>query len=285
MSAPVSEPSRTCAPVINGPAAAVGANFEPPIPPLATPAIAAPRAIIATTMAGDGRRSSRRLSDFLDTSLPPFELPDDLVMNLFERLSDTDTHLRDQPPSRPELAAPEADSERGRCLHVRVDDVRGAHRPAVSAALRVEPLRLNGARLRQRVRCENKLCEDAGAPGRVAGRLDHDPFGRCRHFEHAARERDHARGALRIAHQHERPWIERGPELDRLAELALLDADVTRERPALTVTWLLLSQERLREPADVESHRRCRCPGQHEPSREKMTLVPAGGQLRRFQRD
>src|SRR5436190_23500963 len=61
------ELTRTCAPVVNGLAAAVGADFEPPIPPLATPVLATTSAIIETTRAGDGRRSSRRLSEFLDT--------------------------------------------------------------------------------------------------------------------------------------------------------------------------------------------------------------------------
>src|SRR5437660_6978406 len=127
MSAPVSELSRTCAPVMNGPAAACGADLDP-IPPFATPANAAPNAIIATTMAGEGRRSSRRNSDFLDTRIPPFGLPDGLVENVFKRLPDTNAHFRDRSTAGTQQAAPEADVQPLPLrLHVAVDGLGGRH--------------------------------------------------------------------------------------------------------------------------------------------------------------
>src|SRR5438105_15046771 len=133
MSDPVSEPSRTCWPVMNG-VAAKGV-FVPPMPPFATPANAAPSASMATTIAGEGRRNSNLLIVLWDISAPPFELFTDLVTNSSSRSADTDAHLGDQPPGRAQLAPPEADRKRAAPrLHVGVHDLSRRNRPAQGPA-------------------------------------------------------------------------------------------------------------------------------------------------------
>src|SRR5919201_5334518 len=160
MSAPVSEPSRTCAPVMNG-VAASGA-LVPPMPPFATPARAAPSASIATTIAGEGRRSRRFLIVPRDISAPPFESSADPVMSCL-LLMDSDLHHRERSTESTQDAAPDAGTQRVRVplrRDVRLDLPPRRQGAPEGLAAGVGPRRHHPRRLGQRADREGEASDD-----------------------------------------------------------------------------------------------------------------------------